>query len=526
VLLCERCAAPPPPSAAPSASYNILHEYKLHNAHIVVRQDISVDEFIDVLEGNRKYIRCLYVYNKVRRSTACAPRLLPEHTRTPPPRTPGRLSAFFPLEVGEWVGAACLPPHACVRAPHTARVHVLSNALTQAHHTPHNLVPPPQIDSVTIEDVDRMARFANSTVISVHMKLNMEVLLEKMWEYLGMVRGPARARTRSCGCRYASPPPPFRRAVVACVVYAPRTRMRWSVLVLPRRQRVTVKATMSLRCGVLLKREPSEKSASRLPPPLPPSPRPSPSPSPSPGLCTPRPHTPHSCPSTHTRDLRITALGGAGCGLRGMVVFRGGGTRGTVVCAAAFCPDTCAPGAHLHKEARVPARLCGADCVDPRPARLHGGGSVLAGASARAYRPSCPRSSPPHRGCEIARREPTIRVCLGTQVAGCWRDVLVEAGRIPPPPRCPATDRTRFGLWSELRAFPAQIHKSLRDLFKVALVWGQSTKHNPQHCGLKHSLRDEDVIQVCGAAPTLGPPHTPPPPPARRHRSENCRLGL
>ena len=26
-----------------------------------------------------------------------------------------------------------------------------------------------------------------STVISVHMKLNMDVLLEKMWEYLGMV---------------------------------------------------------------------------------------------------------------------------------------------------------------------------------------------------------------------------------------------------------------------------------------------------------------------------------------------------
>lgn len=88
--------------------YNILHEYKLHNAHIVIRQDVSIDEFIDVIEGNRKYIRCLYVYNK--------------------------------------------------------------------------------IDSVTIEDVDRMARFDHSIVISVHMKLNMEVLLEKMWEFLGMVR--------------------------------------------------------------------------------------------------------------------------------------------------------------------------------------------------------------------------------------------------------------------------------------------------------------------------------------------------
>jgi hypothetical protein len=33
-----------------------------------------------------------------------------------------------------------------------------------------------------------MARFDHSIVISVHMKLNMEVLLEKMWEFLGMVR--------------------------------------------------------------------------------------------------------------------------------------------------------------------------------------------------------------------------------------------------------------------------------------------------------------------------------------------------
>ena len=49
--------------------YSILHEYKMHNAHVVVRQDVTVDEFIDVIEGNRKYIRCLYVYNKVWRST-------------------------------------------------------------------------------------------------------------------------------------------------------------------------------------------------------------------------------------------------------------------------------------------------------------------------------------------------------------------------------------------------------------------------------------------------------------------------
>jgi ribosome-interacting GTPase 1 len=32
---------------------------------IVVREDVTLDEFIDVVEGNRAYIPCLYVYNKI-----------------------------------------------------------------------------------------------------------------------------------------------------------------------------------------------------------------------------------------------------------------------------------------------------------------------------------------------------------------------------------------------------------------------------------------------------------------------------
>ena len=27
-------------------------------------------------------------------------------------------------------------------------------------------------------------------------------------------------------------------------------------------------------------------------------------------------------------------------------------------------------------------------------------------------------------------------------------------------------------------------------------MWGASTKHNPQRCGLSHLLADEDVIQI------------------------------
>ncbi|KAJ3005976.1 Developmentally-regulated GTP-binding protein 2 [Thoreauomyces humboldtii] len=45
--------------------YQILHDYKIHNAELLVREDATVDQFIDVILGNRKYINCLYCYNKI-----------------------------------------------------------------------------------------------------------------------------------------------------------------------------------------------------------------------------------------------------------------------------------------------------------------------------------------------------------------------------------------------------------------------------------------------------------------------------
>ncbi|EXC04964.1 Developmentally regulated G-protein 1 [Morus notabilis] len=45
--------------------YQILHEYKIHNAELLFREDATVDDLIDVIEGNRKYMKCIYVYNKI-----------------------------------------------------------------------------------------------------------------------------------------------------------------------------------------------------------------------------------------------------------------------------------------------------------------------------------------------------------------------------------------------------------------------------------------------------------------------------
>ena len=86
----------------------ILHEYKVHNCEILFREDASPDELIDIIEGNRKYIKCIYAYNK--------------------------------------------------------------------------------IDMISIEDVDALARKPHSTVLSCNMNLNKDVLIEKLWEYLQLVR--------------------------------------------------------------------------------------------------------------------------------------------------------------------------------------------------------------------------------------------------------------------------------------------------------------------------------------------------
>ncbi|KAJ2962012.1 hypothetical protein NQZ79_g2735 [Umbelopsis isabellina] len=44
---------------------HILHDYKIFNADVLIREDITVDQFIDVVLGNRKYLTCVYCYNKI-----------------------------------------------------------------------------------------------------------------------------------------------------------------------------------------------------------------------------------------------------------------------------------------------------------------------------------------------------------------------------------------------------------------------------------------------------------------------------
>lgn len=43
----------------------ILKEYKINNADICLKCDATEDDIIDVIEGNRKYVPCLYALNKI-----------------------------------------------------------------------------------------------------------------------------------------------------------------------------------------------------------------------------------------------------------------------------------------------------------------------------------------------------------------------------------------------------------------------------------------------------------------------------
>ncbi|KEG03706.1 ribosome-interacting GTPase 1, putative [Plasmodium vinckei vinckei] len=44
---------------------SICHEYRIMNANISIRCEATVDDIIDVIEGNRLYVPCIYVLNKV-----------------------------------------------------------------------------------------------------------------------------------------------------------------------------------------------------------------------------------------------------------------------------------------------------------------------------------------------------------------------------------------------------------------------------------------------------------------------------
>lgn len=44
---------------------DILREYRYHNSQVIIREDVTYDQFLDVLLGNRKYVSTFTVLNKI-----------------------------------------------------------------------------------------------------------------------------------------------------------------------------------------------------------------------------------------------------------------------------------------------------------------------------------------------------------------------------------------------------------------------------------------------------------------------------
>ena len=44
---------------------SILSEYRIHNADVMLRGDYEEDDLIDVIEGSRCYVPCIYAVNKI-----------------------------------------------------------------------------------------------------------------------------------------------------------------------------------------------------------------------------------------------------------------------------------------------------------------------------------------------------------------------------------------------------------------------------------------------------------------------------
>lgn len=87
---------------------SICQEYRIMNAQVSIRCDATADDLIDVIEGNRLYIPCIYAMNK--------------------------------------------------------------------------------IDQITIEELDILSQVPHYVPISAQLELNLDGLLEKVWEYLDLIR--------------------------------------------------------------------------------------------------------------------------------------------------------------------------------------------------------------------------------------------------------------------------------------------------------------------------------------------------
>ena len=107
---------------------------------------------------------------------------------------------------------------------------------------------------------------------------------------------------------------------------------------------------------------------------------------------------------------------------------------------------------------------------------------------------------------ELAREPNTVvmscELDLGVQdvVERCWQELRLMRIYTKRQGIEPAFDEALIVRSnSSIEDVCDQIHRTLKETFKYALVWGASAKHVPQRVGLAHTVGDEDVVQIVSA---------------------------
>lgn len=104
---------------------------------------------------------------------------------------------------------------------------------------------------------------------------------------------------------------------------------------------------------------------------------------------------------------------------------------------------------------------------------------------------------------KLAREPHTVvmscELDLGIQdvIDRCWKElnlIRIYTKRKGVDPDCSEALIVRSN--STIEDVCDRIHRTLKDTFKYALVWGASARHIPQRVGLGHPVADEDVVYI------------------------------
>lgn len=120
----------------------MLAEYRIHNADVHLKGDYDVDDLVDVIEGNRIYVPCIYVINKI--DQVC------------------RIG-------GDGLMPGGSPPESVPR----------SGISTVSRVSP---------SQITLEELNVLDRLPHYCPVCAYHEWNLDGLVEMIWEYLDLLR--------------------------------------------------------------------------------------------------------------------------------------------------------------------------------------------------------------------------------------------------------------------------------------------------------------------------------------------------